>query len=108
MLRTELIHSCSSGLIADAASRSLGCGFRARIVAAANCEGCDPGAFAAGLVRHFSDGASADDWCELDRAMTGEDMPLLMGFRFIVDRMLVAEGETRCRGAISAMQSVAA
>lgn len=90
MLRTELVHSCSHGFVADAALRSLGCEFRRRVAEVARATGSEPGQFAAGLVRQFMTGASPDDWERLKGAMIGADTPLLDGLRFIVENMLPA------------------
>lgn len=88
MLRSELIHSCSYAIIADAALRSIGYDFKTRVQEAAAHNAVEAGAFAARLVREFSQQACEEDLQELGRTMASSDMPLLRGFRYIVEYML--------------------
>ncbi|MDP4593857.1 MAG: hypothetical protein NWT00_04730 [Beijerinckiaceae bacterium] len=88
MLRTELIRSCSNAAIADVMLRSLGCDFRSRVRDIACLDDQEPGEFAAGLITTFSADADAGDWRRLGDIMAGDDMPLLAGFRYIVEDMI--------------------
>lgn len=88
MLRTELIRSCSCAPIADAVLRSLGCDFRARVSLVAQTHDMPPGAFSAGLVKQFGDQANDVEWRRLASVMAGDDMPLLAGFRYIIEDMV--------------------
>lgn len=88
MLRKELIHSCSYPVIADAALRSLGCDLRNRVAETASLSGKAPGAYAAALVSEFAELATARQWRSVQAVMSGDDTPLLTGFRYIVEFML--------------------
>jgi hypothetical protein len=88
MLRTELFRSCSNAAIADVALRSMGCDFHSRIREIARRRDAEPGEFVAGLVAAFREEAHDGDLGRLDAVMSGSDMPLLSGFRFIVEDML--------------------
>lgn len=88
MLRTDLVRSCSCPEIADAALRSIGCSFRSRVRDAALLCEVSPGEFAANLVKDFAVSALESDWRRLDAVMDGDDMPVLTGFRFIVEDAL--------------------
>ncbi|MCC2097460.1 MAG: hypothetical protein KDJ29_11250 [Hyphomicrobiales bacterium] len=88
MLRAELFRSCSNAAIADVALRSMGCEFHARVREIARRNDSEPGAYAAGLVGEFFDEAGSGDLKRLEAVMSGADMPLLTGFRFVVEDML--------------------
>ncbi len=88
MLRKELVHSCSYPAIADAALRSLGCDLRKRVAEAADANERDPGVYAAGLVREFSDIATDREWRSVAAVMSGDDTPVLTGFRYILEYMM--------------------
>lgn len=95
MLRMEIIHTCSNAAVAEAALRSLGQSFYSRIALLAGAYGVTPGAYAASLVLQFSEEACEDDWYALGDAMSRRDMPLLAGFKFILESSI--DGETRRR-----------
>ena len=94
MLRMEIIHTCSNAAVAEAALRSLGQSFYSRIALLAGAYGVKPGAYAASLVLQFSEEACEDDWYALGDAMSRRDMPLLAGFKFILESSI--DGVTRC------------
>lgn len=88
MLRTEIIRTCSHEAVAAAALRSLDSVFCARVTLIACARGASPGAYAASLIRRFEQEATEDGWYGLGLAIARRDMPVLEGFRFIVENMV--------------------
>lgn len=88
MLRTEIIRTCSHEAVAAAALRSLDSVFCARVTLIACARGASPGAYAASLIRRFEQEATEDGWYALGAAIARRDMPVLEGFRFIVENMV--------------------
>lgn len=88
MLRADLFKSCSYPPIADAALRSIGSDFRAKVEDAAQSFGQDPADYTVHLLDRFAGNAQPDDWSELDDAMSGCDMPVLSGLQFVVETMI--------------------
>lgn len=104
MLKSELIKTCSMAPVADAVSRSLGCDFHARLGSVAENRGAMPGQYAAILVKRFAHEASNRDWSRLGAVMNNADMPLLSGFRFLIEEMIDRDA---IRGACFARDEVA-
>lgn len=88
MLRCEIIRTCSHEKVAEAAVLSIGPAFRDRVAVLATASGAHPGAFVANLVRRFGDEACDGDREAFARAITGSEMPILDGLRFIVEYMI--------------------
>ena len=93
MLRAELIKSCSHEKVAEAAVLSIGPAFHRRIALLAGATSQTPGAFAADLVRRFADDASEAEWEALEEVISGRDMPILCGLRWIVETMIEGDRE---------------
>ncbi len=85
MLIAELINSCSNERVAHAALVSIGPAFANDVEHVAEARGLSAEAYAAEQVRSFAARVGEDGWRRLSDAMSGEDMPLLRGFRHIVE-----------------------
>lgn len=94
MLRAEIAHTCSNHAVAGAALRSIGDRFHSRIADLAKARNLGADAFAAALVKQFAENAGEDDWRRLDLAIARSDMPVLTGFRHIVETMI--KEKARC------------
>lgn len=88
MLIAELVNSFSHEPVARAAVLSLGLEFFMRVESAACSLGQSAGSYAARRVMRFADRADDAQWLLLSRVMAGEDMPLLSGLQYILERDL--------------------
>lgn len=88
MLVTDLIHSCSNEKVAQAALMCIGGRFAERVRVAAQEKGMNVGRFVACVVRDFA--RRADDGARdaLRERITGDDQPLLMGLRAMLEPAL--------------------
>lgn len=100
MLIAELIHSCSHESIAHAALMSIGPDYHRRVGAVAQSFGQSAAAFAAARVSEFARKAGEEKWTAIARVMSGEDMPLLSGLRYILDPHLPHYAARRCPVAV--------
>lgn len=88
MVVQDIVHSCSNEKVAAAALASIGGVFARQVHEAANRRGVLPGALAAAAVVRFRSEARAHDFERLQRAIAGDDTPVLRGFRLIVEPAL--------------------
>ena len=88
MLVTDLIHSCSNEKVAQAALMCIGGRFAERVRVAAQEKGMNVGRFVACVVREYA--RRADDGARdaLRERITGDDQPLLMGLRAMLESAL--------------------
>lgn len=88
MLVADLIHSCSNEMVAQAALSCIGGRFAERVRVAAQQKGMSVGRFVAAVVRDFA--RRADDGVReaLRERITGDDQPLLMGLRAMLEPAL--------------------
>lgn len=88
MLVADLIHSCSNEMVAQAALSCIGGRFAERVRVAAHQKGMSVGRFVAAVVRDFA--RRADDGVReaLRERITGDDQPLLMGLRAVLEPAL--------------------
>jgi hypothetical protein len=91
MVVEDIVNSCSNAYVAEAAVASIGGSFARRVRDAASRRGVRPGALAATAIIGFRTRARARDFEALQRAVAGDDQPLLRGFRLIVEPELVSE-----------------
>ncbi len=92
MVVQDIMNSCSNELVAEAAVASIGGAFARRVRETARSRGVRPGALAASVVLKFRRNARAEEFEALQRAVAGEDLPVLRGLTLIVEPEL---GETR-------------
>jgi len=90
MLIAELIHSCSHERVAHAALQSIGVDFHRKVDAVARRSGQTGAAFAAARVSEFARKADVAQWSGIANAMSGKDMPVLSGLRYILEPHLAA------------------
>lgn len=88
MLVTDLIHSCSNEMVAQAALKCIGGRFAERVRVAAQEKGMSVGRFVSIVVRDFA--RRADDGVReaLRERITGDDQPLLKGLRAVLEPAL--------------------
>ena len=82
----EIVRTCSNPHVAHAAVASIGGDFARRFFRDAEIRSVPSGLLAANLVQDFDRRAGDRDWAGLDRAIRGEDMPILSGLRHILER----------------------
>lgn len=87
----EIVHTCSNEKVAHAAVVSLGFDFASRVRTEAERHGIAMGAFVAGIVREFGEGADARELKAVYSAMDRADQPILSGLRFILEGRLGME-----------------
>jgi hypothetical protein len=90
MLIAELIHSCSHERVAHAALLSIGADFHRKVNALARISGQTGAAFAVARVSEFALKADVAQWSGIASAMSGKDMPVLSGLRYILEPHLAA------------------
>ncbi len=83
----EIVRSCSNHKVAEAATKSIGRGFFESAQGWAHVRGMNVGQFAAHCVSEFQQHASEDERKDFHRAVTGVDMPILTGLRFMIEAM---------------------
>lgn len=88
MLVTDLIHSCSNEMVAQAALKSIGGRFAERVRVAAQEKGMSAGRFVAVIVRDFARRADESVREALRERITGDDQPLLTGLRAVLEHAL--------------------
>ncbi len=88
MLVADLIHSCSNEMVAQAALSCIGGRFAERVRVAAHQKGMSVGRFVAAVVRDFSRRADESVREALRERITGDDQPLLMGLRAVLEPAL--------------------
>lgn len=88
MLVADLIHSCSNEMVAQAALSCIGGRFAERVRIAARQKGMSVGRFVAAVVRDFARRADGDVREALRERITGDDQPLLMGLRAVLEPAL--------------------
>ena len=88
MLIAELINSCSHERIAQAALMSIGPDFYKRVDAVARRLDQSSGTYAAARVSEFAKRADGVQWSAVAKAMSGQDMPVLSGLRYILETNL--------------------
>jgi hypothetical protein len=88
MLVSDLIHSCSNEMVAQAALMSIGGRFAERVRIAAQEKGVSVGRFVAAVVRDFAHRADDAVREALRERITGDDQPLLMGLRAVIEPVL--------------------
>lgn len=94
MLSWEIIRTCSHDKVAEAAVLSIGASFHQRVSLLAATAGETPGAYVAVLVRRFEEEAGPREMEALSLAITGADMPVLAGLRWIIETMLDDDDRT--------------
>jgi hypothetical protein len=97
MVVQDIVNSCSNAHVAEAAVASIGGAFERRVRDVASRRGIRPGALAATAIIGFRARARARDMEALQKAVAGNDQPVLAGFRLIVEPEL---GE--CPGSVQA------
>jgi hypothetical protein len=97
MLRAELIKSCTHEKVAEAAVRSIGDEFCSRVSLLARVSGQSTGAYVADIVGRFAEDAGESDWESLAKAVSGSDMPILCGLRWIVEAAINFDGDRSAR-----------
>jgi hypothetical protein len=90
MLVRDIVNSCSNPHVAEAAVGSIGGSFARRVREAASGRGVRAGAWTAEAVLRFRSRARSDDLERLQRAVAGDDQPILSGLRMIVEAELPA------------------
>jgi hypothetical protein len=85
MVIQDIVNSCSNAHVAEAAVASIGGAFERRVRDAALRRGIRPGAFAATAIIGFRARARVRDMEALQKAVAGDDQPVLAGFRMIVE-----------------------
>ena len=95
MVVQDIVHSCSNEYVAEAALASIGGVFARRVRETATRRGVRPGALAATAVLGFRARAKAAELAALQQAVSGDDQPLLHGFRLIVEPALAELAEDR-------------
>ncbi len=88
MLVTDLIHSCSNEMVAQAALSCIGGRFAERVRVAAQEKGMSVGRFVSVVVRDFSRRADETVREALRERITGDDQPLLSGLRAVLEPVL--------------------
>jgi hypothetical protein len=88
MLVSDLIHSCSNEMVAQAALKCIGGRFAERVRVAAQERGMSVGRFVAVIVRDFARRADDSLRDALRDRITGDDQPLLMGLRAVIEPAL--------------------
>jgi hypothetical protein len=88
MLVSDLIHSCSNEMVAQAALMSIGGRFAERVRVAAQEKGVSVGRFVAVVVSDFARRADDNVREALRERITGDDQPLLMGLRALIEPVL--------------------
>ncbi len=88
MLITDLIHSCSNEMVAQAALKCIGGRFAERVRVAAQEKGMSVGRFVSVVVREFARRADDNVRDALRETMTGDDQPLLKGLRAVLEPAL--------------------
>lgn len=88
MLVTDLIHSCSNEMVAQSALMCIGGRFAERVRVAAQEKGMSVGRFVSAIVRDFARRADEDVREALRERITGDDQPLLMGLRAVLETAL--------------------
>jgi len=97
MVYREIVHTCSNSNVARAAVASIGGDFARRFaVEASRCD-MPPGAFAAKLVKEFAQSADEVELNRLTEAAEREDLPLLGGLRYILERGVARRDVRRAR-----------
>ncbi|MDO9439584.1 MAG: hypothetical protein Q7T73_01715 [Beijerinckiaceae bacterium] len=109
MLVAELLSTCSHPSIAEAAVKSIGFAFSARVARAAEDDDLPLGEFVARAVMEFRDAASEADWRELSDVCQRQDMPILCGLHHILEAKLELhrgwQGSGAARGPAPDIQS---
>jgi hypothetical protein len=88
MVVTDLIHSCSNEMVAQAALMCIGDRFAERVRAAAQEKGMSVGRFVSVVVRDFARRADESVREALRERITGDDQPLLKGLRAVLEPAL--------------------
>jgi hypothetical protein len=86
MIVRENVSTCSNPHVARAALASIGGDFARRFERDAAVRNLSSGMLASRLVRHFVQRAGDSDWQGVGEATRNADMPVLSGFRFILER----------------------
>lgn len=112
MLVSDLIHSCSNEMVAQAALMSIGGRFAERVRIAAQEKGVSVGRFVVAVVRDFAGQADESVKEALRERIIGDDQPLLTGLRALIesaleDGALSFENELAMARAMSVGQSSA-
>jgi hypothetical protein len=101
MVYHEIVRTCSNANVARAALASIGGDFARDFGADASRYEMTSGDFAAKLVRDFARGADEVEVRGVFDAARGEDLPLLSGLRYILERARRDEGPYVWRAAAS-------
>ncbi|QGM98314.1 hypothetical protein [Methylocystis parvus] len=88
MLVTDMIHSCSNEMVAQAALKCIGGRFAERVHLAAQGKGLSVGRFVSVIVRDFARRADENVREALRERITGDDQPLLKGLRAVLEPAL--------------------
>lgn len=88
MLVADLIHSCSNEMVAQAALSCIGGRFAERVRVAAQEKGMSVGRFVSVIVHDFARRADESVREALRERITGDDQPLLMGLRALLEPVL--------------------
>lgn len=88
MLVSDLIHSCSNEMVAQAALMSIGGRFAERVRNAAQEKGVSVGRFVVAVVSDFARRADDEVRDALRERMHGDDQPLLTGLRALIEPVL--------------------
>lgn len=92
MIVADILHSLSDKAVAEAAVVSIGGDFAATMKSQAIRRGTTLGGLTVSLVSGFAIAASERDWRLLTSKMAGQDHPVLVGLRVIVEQMLHRQG----------------
>jgi len=88
MLVSDLIHSCSNEMVAQAALMSIGGRFSERVRIAAQEKGVSVGRYVAAVVSDFARRADEEVREALRERIHGDDQPLLTGLRALIEPVL--------------------
>ena len=88
MIVREIVSTCSNPHVARAALASIGGDFARCFARDAAARNLSSGMLASRLVRHFVHRAGDSDWQGVGEATRNADMPILSGFRYILERGL--------------------
>ena len=93
MIYREIVHTCSNSSVAGAAIDSIGGDFARAFKAEAARLDLSPGALGAKCVREFAFNADEVALQNVTAAADGSDLPVLMGLRYILERVVRSHHE---------------
>lgn len=104
MIVREIIATCSNPHIARAALASIGGEFERGFARDAAARNLSAGSLASRLACAFARHADDADWDGVRKATRGQEMPVLSGLRFVLDRAREMDEERRAAPAFGAIR----